>query len=232
MNQFMYGTAIVLLIISAVANAEPLAEQSKTETIPLDQVWAYRMPDTRDIQRLRSKDGEVWDSAMRSLLADVSRYWPDEGQQARAGFAVSGIGREALRKAKRILADGEKPKDSFSTEEEITLVFFSYQCTRLVEIRKVVRRGNEFEIHYRFVLPLEMTLPAHLALIPVGKLPAGKYRVEMVLGPSGRQTYDGEKLVITTYQKSDSSAKKVAERIVSGPFNFCVNEGKTETKEH
>ena len=70
-------------------------------------------------------------------------------------------------------------------------MFFSYQCGDLVEIRQVVRHGKQIEIRYRLVRPVEKTNPAHLALIPVGKLPVGKYHVAMVQEPTGRQLLNG-----------------------------------------
>lgn len=217
MNQFMYGTAIVLLIISAVANAEPLAEQSKTETIPLDQVWAYRMPGTRDIQELDRANIKLVGKALLdpisiSLLESPNR--PKRGESAGKGFAIAGTDRDALRQVYAILVGGEKPRSTFSTDDEVTAVFFSYPFEgRYIHIEHVERQESEVKISYRGQPYTERHFSFALALIPLGRLTEGQYHVTMTQLPLE------EKYIKWGFKPRE---KAWSERFVCRPFSFQI----------
>jgi hypothetical protein len=207
MNQFIYGTAVVL-ILGATASAEPPQEQPETETIRLDQIWAYQMPGTRNILDLVAKIGseqraelgiesahevtpkKIW-AELAISLSEVSSFWPGPGRDARKAFAVSGCDVEALLQAYGVIVRGDTPSKSFSSRKPITIVFFTYQCPNYVHLDSVERCENEIAIRYRFMQPVNRIQSVQLALVPLGRLPIGKYDVAIDQEPMGQQQLDG-----------------------------------------
>ena len=220
---FAIGHAFTLLLVVGALADTPKSE-SETVSIPLDQIWAYRMPGTRDILKLESGaiGKRLWDAIVTTLLADVSPEWPREGQIARPGFAVVGAGLAALRGTDAVMVKREKPRDVFAADEEISLVYFSYQCEYLIELRKVERRDNEIQIQYRFVAPIDKILPAHLALIPLGKSPPGKYHVKVVQDAMGRHLLDGRYASLDPDPRLARMQDDAGRRFVSRSFLFNV----------
>ena len=69
---------------SAIADAQ---------TIPLDQIWAYEMPGTRDIAELsKTPQDRLVDDIFMAQFSGADRMFFKN--VARPGFAVAGIGRE------------------------------------------------------------------------------------------------------------------------------------------
>ncbi|MEX0613512.1 MAG: hypothetical protein WD738_10995 [Pirellulales bacterium] len=168
------GLACALFAYSLAANA---ADKQEAVTIPLEQIWAYKMPGTRNVETLDAR-GSLVEQIVRAL-ADP----PAKGKQARACFAVLGTGLEALREAHVLLAKGEKPHERFPAGSEICVVFSSYRTGSYVHLHKVERRGNNVEIYYRFVPHRTRNMTVHFAVIPLGKLPRGKVSVQIIQSP-------------------------------------------------
>lgn len=183
-------------------------EQRETDTadIGLDQIWAYGMPGTRDIGKLEPnkipnyKYGPLVGEILHSL-----RNAPAKDQDTKPGFAVLGTGMQALREAHTVLVRDKRPRDTFPAGSEVSLVFFSHQFNAYVHLHKVERQGTIAKINYLFVRHESHEETEHFALIPLGKLPSGKFDVQIVQSPSERPVSD-----------------KVARRIVSQPFSFSV----------
>jgi hypothetical protein len=194
------------------AQADASGKQEETVEIPLDQIWAYAMPGTRDIRSLQAdrlpprSDGKLVAEIRRSL----SRLLPD-GKEAKAGFAVVGAGLEALRQAHKVLVDKEEAAGVLSSYNTISLVFFANQSNFYVHIQEVERKHKQIEIHYRFVQHETMEVTEHVALIPLGKLPSGQYHVEMIQAPMAQESFHLQSL-----------SDKVASRIICRPFSFSV----------
>jgi hypothetical protein len=217
----MRGTAVIsglawmLMSVSTVAT-EPAKKAQKTVTIPLEKVWAYNMPGTRDIQDL-ARDGGKND---RRLVASISESLVLRVEELRkippprSCFAVTGTGLPALRAAHGVLADGVKPQNEFSPEEEITVVFFAEPAGgNRVHLRGIERRGEEIKIRHRLEPYTELHLSFNLALIPFGKLPPGKYNVAM------RQLSAEQKFIDMGL---DPLNKEWSRRFLCKPFSFTV----------
>ena len=78
-------------------------------------------------------------------------------------------------------------------------MFFSHQTGEAIRVHKVYRRGQRIEIFYRIRPRETANVTATFALIPLGKLTAGKYDVG-----------------ITSEQQRPSSQR------VCTPFSFTV----------
>jgi hypothetical protein len=182
-------------IISALAVGSIIWSQAigesvdcKSTTIPLDKIWAYEMPGTRDIRGL---DTVSKTEPAKGLVGPIVRSWmmrfeslrPEEIKSkswARSGFVVPGSGHAALQAAYAIFVRGEKARTSFLPDEEITIVFFSEPPSKYrVIFQQIQRKGNEIEIRYQLEPSISGRNFDNFALIPLGRLSAGKYCVEM-----------------------------------------------------
>jgi hypothetical protein len=145
--------------------------------IPLRQIWAYEMPGTQDATRLgavKTLEG-VWgnepiDSMSRLFLARFKKR-----EKAGPAFVVDGEGETALKNM--VAAFNSKPKEHFSSNKELTLVFYVHLSSNYVRIDAVERVGNEFVVPYQFITHRTYNMTFHFALVPLGKLPPGEYRI-------------------------------------------------------
>ena len=174
MSRLLLVFGIVLLSVSA--SAEPPKD---TVTIPLDQIWAFDMPGTRDIRELEPERGPMVSSIGRSLS-----HAPAKGETVKPAFAVRGDGLQALRGAHAVLVEDAKPDSMFPVGSKLSVVFFSYQLGSFVHINNVERRGDVVEVQYRFVPHRTREMTVHFALIPLGELPHGKFTVQIIQSDS------------------------------------------------
>ncbi len=181
---FLRTLALSLVFVTAAAaNDEPVVE------IPLDQIWAAQMPGTRDVHTL---DPRRFDPLIKSLVRPIrlslNPEWQIESGKpqrpvAGTGFAVMGSGRIALEHAHKVLVEKKPPQKSFPAGSDISVVFFSYQAGTYVHLHQVERQGKVIEVRYQFVPHTSRNMSVHFALIPLGKLSAGKIRVNVVQSP-------------------------------------------------
>lgn len=194
--------------------------------VSLDQIWAYDMPGARDVCELEPDnfgeqtrtlpDAERISLSKDSLTQQIRRaikYSVPRSTDAKPGFAVLGRGLEALRAAYQVLVRGESIQATFPEDAEVSLVFFSHLAGSYVRLENAERRGNKIEIRYRFVAHRTKDATNHFALIPLGKLPPGKYQVDIVQLPIEHPNRTAE----MAYLPPDK-----ARRIVCQPFSFTV----------
>jgi hypothetical protein len=140
-----------------------------------------------DQQRIEARKQAVWEPIVESLLAKSAAV-RRKSEEAGPGFAVAGSGLEALRNVHAILVKGDERLQVFSTNQAISILFFSHTASgNRVHVRHVERTNREIMIQFRLMPYFEKNLSLSLALIPIGKLPAGEYRVEMVQLPVERK---------------------------------------------
>ena len=190
------GRALCIAILACVSVA--LAD-SPTVTIPLKDIWAWEMPGTQDVRNLepnnygpntKQHSSEERAKLEKAALAEQIRealsgypWLPTAGAKItdlKSGFAVSGIGFEALQKAKRTLADKKEPSESFPADQDISVIFFSRIFGDYCHLDHVTRTGNHIEIAWRFVQHGNDWATEHFAIIPLGKLLPGQYEVKIL----------------------------------------------------
>jgi hypothetical protein len=216
MKRFLLTSAFLMACAGCAlaAPAAPADDESKTVTIPLDQIWAYDMPGTRDTGQLEpNKPAKLGSGPLVGEILRALAVTPAEGKEARPGFAVLGTGLEAIREAHAVLVDNSKPRQAFPTGGEVSVVFFSYEAGSYVYLNRVERGGNVVEIYYRFVPHRTMNLTSHFAIIPLGALPAGKIYVKILQSPL-EQEY--------TIQGFRPVTDAVSRQIVCRSFSFSV----------
>jgi hypothetical protein len=198
-----FAIALVFFLGSLMSAAAP-DKNKKAVTIPLKNVWGYNMPGTANAEELDA-EGELFMSIRRSLWSV-----PEKGKAAKSAFAVSGTELEVLREVHAVLVEGKKARESLPQNRDIHVVFFSYSNKPYVHLEKVERQGNVVNVHWRFVPHETEETTEHFALIPLGKLPSGKYRVNVI-----RSSMDAGNLL-------QRVRDEVVRRIVCQSFSFTV----------
>jgi hypothetical protein len=125
---------VFLLFVPPVA-AQSTEEESDAEVveIPLEEIWAWWMPGTKNIAELEPDKSRHY--AHGKLVGEMRRALKTpapEGEETKPGFAAQGTGLEALQKAHSVLVEGKKAKNSFPGDSEISVVFFSQLLGRYV----------------------------------------------------------------------------------------------------
>lgn len=191
-----YFLALLLASISSVA-----AET----TIPLGQIYGHRMPGTIKLSDAvtpgRVPPEKEWVSSIRLMLAR-----PKSGKDD-PGFAVRAVGPLALEEFHAKLAGLSGDPQPLTTSDRVSIGFHSRELARYVHLTSVSRNGDTFTLRYRFVLHESQETTTHFALVPVGKLDAGRYEVRVVLS-----------------EEASTEEKELAERFVCESYQFDVHE--------
>ena len=208
MKRFFLIVASLLLSTSAMADAP--SEQPKN--IPLDQIWGYNLPGTRDIAGIPLPESDPQKGVVGRTDEQFRRQREHSIEQIRSSLAAKPPTERAspgfviprqpdfftLQKAV-IFATGTMrydhqkllPRnDTFRAGDEMTLVFFSHPASYFVRLREVVRNDNEINVKYEFEPHTSPEVTTHFALIPLGKLPAGEYKVRFEQQPLAKKFRD------------------------------------------
>lgn len=148
-----------------------LASAAQAEEIPLKSIWAYDMAGTQDARKL-SKD-------LANDLATWLMRRTGEGGKAGKCFVVSRDGSIALQGAANVLMGGAKRPTKLAGKEA-SLVFYSLAAPGYVSIESVEREERKVTVRFKVTTHQESVSTTHFALIPLGKLPAGKFEIEIV----------------------------------------------------
>jgi hypothetical protein len=212
----LVAVSTILLLVSSASGEAP-KEEAKTQTIPLDQIWAYKMPGTRDVRELEPKPKSA---ATIDELARQSDFWkimkvldrrPKEGEKAGHAFVVVGTGKQALKNASAVFVEKDKDRPTIvPAETDLSIVFYSHNCGRYVRLVNVEQSPQLISVKYQFVNHVQQEMTRHFALIPIGKLPEGNVHVKIKEVPP-----------------VDERGQRVAPlrdplRLVSGSFSFAV----------
>jgi hypothetical protein len=210
-----------------------VAADDKPVEIPLTAIWAWQMPGTKDVRDLEpdafkvnanlSTDEQLKRQAGSLTSGILTALAPlKANQKAISAFAVTGTGGGALREAHAVMVDDRKPSSSFPANEELSVVFFSHSFGCYVHLDKAKREGHRIRISYHLVPHRTKELTSHFALIPVGQLPEGTIKVEIIQKPmAAKYVNAGFKPV----------AEAVASRVVSRPFDFLIQEARQQGRQ-
>jgi hypothetical protein len=163
-----------LFFALAMLSASLAVAEEKPVEIPLKSIWALDMPGTRDINKL--DEGKARKELIEPLLENIQEYWDRDDNRA---MAVRGEGLQALQEFHRIKIKGADRQTVFKADDPISLVFYTKPTGAFVHLHSVVRNGNEYTISYKLVSHTEKIGSQHLALIPIGTISPGKYRVNI-----------------------------------------------------
>lgn len=219
---------IALAISFSAAGNEGAEPEPETVIIPLDQIWGYNLPGTRDIAGVPLPEPkgigqteasfrvqrEGYIEQMRQALASKA---PTE--TALAGFVLPGhVDFYTLRRASSELRGDTRlgppnrapTKKTHKIDGEMTLVFFSYPASYYVRLKEVELSGGDIKVSYQFEPHSSIETTVHFTLIPLGKLPAGDYRVDFEQIPMDQKYLDA----------GFAPASPEGLYLVSRPFSF------------
>jgi hypothetical protein len=156
----------------------------KPATIPLNEIWAYNMPKTRDVGALdavRQENGVTKHPLVKEIVRSLASKRPKKNQSIGPALIVQGAGKEALRNARDVLTDLAKPSTKFSTTDDLALVFYTSLGGPYAHIDSVERSGRTIAVRYRLLSHNSREDTLHFALIPLGTLGPGNYEVKVEL---------------------------------------------------
>jgi hypothetical protein len=186
-----------LLLLAALGLSWPVLAD-EPQDVPLAGSWGWNMK-APGMQKL--PNDQLLKESMQALFPPMIDNQPvyDRGQ----GFAVVGTGREALQHAHDIWAKEQPMKDVLPADTELSIVLQASNDN--VELASVTRdyyphlgheAGQYFEVKYQWPYvrstmeqikqgPTEIRRYdwAGVALIPIGKLPVGRYEVRIIRVP-------------------------------------------------
>jgi len=180
------GWALVLLVACALAAPN---EEAEIVTIPLDQIWAYDMPGTRDIRELEPKRDirnlthreYILGSFVNQIIVLLSKV-PKEGEKAGVAFVVVGTGEKALNNTHAVIVQNKmkQPERSMPRNVDLSLVFYSYATGWRVHISSVERSTTIITVKYQFIAQsIGHFGTSRFAIIPIGKLTQGTKQVKI-----------------------------------------------------
>jgi hypothetical protein len=161
--------------------------------IPLDQIWAYDMPGTKDVRELEPDlvgaqtkslpEKEQQRRANYSILEDLAkslRFLPDKRPiDQKPGFGVAGTGIEALRAARDVIVGDKQAPQAFPSGTDVSAVVFSYPSEYGITFDSVTKTTNRkfykglgrgLEVRYHLTPNPSADLVEHLAIIPFGNV--------------------------------------------------------------
>lgn len=164
---------LALVLCCSTSYAEEVVE------IPLKEIWADSMPGTINIYELEGTPSD------NPLMAEINKKHGFKTWQDKAGpaFAVQGTGLEALKNAHAVITEKQSRPTSLPQDSEVSVIFFSLEFGNYVHLTKVERDKNTINIRYEFVPHTQKHLTRHFAIIPLGKLPKGQYKVDVGAEP-------------------------------------------------
>jgi hypothetical protein len=232
-----YALSLVMLFTIVASGVMSATAEEKPVQIPLKEVWAKDMPGTRNIRDLEPErfgdqvkempDDEQNKLHLESLIAAIgnSLTMPRRSDNwITSGFTVAGVGKNALRQARDILAKKRPISESLPANEPVTLVFFAWENGVYVHLESIKRRGRVITVKYEFVSHLEHELTWHFALIPLGKLDDGNWKVIIEQAPVDPK-YSG--------YGWKPEGLEVSRQLVSQSFDFVIEAGaSSRTKPH
>jgi len=185
------------------------AASEKTVGIPLKDIWAFEMPGTKNVLKIKGPETDRLVAEIRQAIsADESNP-----KGPRSAFAVEGVDGDALREVHAVIVERKKPRNAFPKGSLVSIVFFSKPAGSYVHLQQVESTENSIEIRYQFVPHRTRDVTQHLALIPFRTQSVNKIRVDIVQSPMAPEfTKWGIKPLRPDW----------AEEFISKPFTFEV----------
>jgi len=180
-------TLVIAITLAACTFAQnrPAGTQSADDArrIPLEDIWADKMPGTRDLHELAAAPGKYDDVAVEQTIV------------------VPGVGAVAKTAALRVRSGMDKPLGDFHAGQQVSLYFATTRAgARYIHLRSVSVADRTVTLRYAAVVHRSRELSWHAALIPLILDEPGKWtvKVEPVEGETAANVPSG-----TTFDVSD-----------------------------
>lgn len=208
---------LVAALVSLSTEVGHAAEgDAESVEIPLNAVWAYDMPGTRELSDGMRNGKFVADEGPLILAIRKGPFLRTRrDEKPKPAFAVQGVGMEALDHAQTIMTGKEEPQSRFPGASDLSIVFFSTTTPAYVHIDRVTLGKNVIDISFHFIPHETRELTEHFAIIPVGQLSAGSHDVRIVQLPISEENITPRtKEVDLDWQK----------KFICRPFSFEVDD--------
>jgi len=229
---FLKTLVLSLIFVTADTVCGEEALTIPTKTIPLNTIWAWDMPGTKDVRELEAdcekfKKMVVPERIQKSLAMNtyshLNPYFKIKGgidDNAGSAFVVDAVGLAALKQANAIFARKQEPKDNFKAGSALTLVFYAYSSSQFAHINEVLNNENEIVVKYHFHVHGMRISTKHYALVPLGEGLRGKIKVTI------KRTEDvvEKRLANSSSPIPELTRKLDAKKWVSGSTVFRVLE--------
>lgn len=199
------------IAVSFLNAANAVAKESQDIiAIPLSDVFAWKMPGTKDVGTLDAvkKSGVTELPVINDILNALRR--PANGEKAGPAFVVKGTGRTALENSRDVFNKAFRKTGEMPAETDLTLVFYSHSYGQFVHLVSAERTDRLVKVKYRFVAHATANNTRHFALIPIGKFIPGTVKVQIEQQSSISKTGEERPSISDT------------ERLISHPFSFEV----------
>src|SRR4051812_33737127 len=117
----MYDISVAVVLgtsIAVVAASNADRRNDNAEAIPLNTIWAFRMPGTIDLEKVeKMPEAKEIESIRRALSTP-----PPQRKEAKPTFVVLGSGLTALHEAHRVLVDGKQPREDIPKNSDASIV--------------------------------------------------------------------------------------------------------------
>ena len=190
-----------------------LSSTAAAQSIPIDRIWSNGIKGMRSIRDLDPANyqdeykvnffptiGEIG----KGIIREPSELMPP-------CFVVRGSGTQALIAARDIFTKKSKPESTFKASDELSLIFFSDLTGTYLQLDSVSCDKNVVKVDYHHVMHGTMESKWYVAIIPLGRLSKGEWRVNIHRLP-------------TTNTKGEKTASPILnpEQIVCGGASFDI----------
>ncbi len=180
MSRFSITCGITIgLLLNAVATAEP-ADEQVTQQIPIDHIWAWRIPGTKDVGTFDAVKtrGVTEHPVLHDVFGGLGLL--PKGEKAKPVFVVEGEGKTALLSALAVFKKDKPRSEILPANTELSLVFYSHSVAAQVELVSVDKSASLITVRYRFLSHGLQVNRIHFALIPIGKLAPGTVQAKII----------------------------------------------------
>jgi hypothetical protein len=239
-----YARSLAILFAFAIGGAASVSADEKPVEIPPDQIWSNAAPRSRSLRSLEpelliTRDtpekikqysspeaiAKAREKAKQSLVIQIEQAMSAKADDEKPpkGFAVRGVGREALRGVHETMVRNKKPENQFASSEDVSIIFLSLPSSVSVSLHRVERDGNVVRVYYFVAHQPRAHISWCLAIISLGKLDAGSYEVRMVRSPI--EEHPSPRLRAFVRQDGTRIDPKYDSLFVCRPFRFEVAGG-------
>ena len=175
---------VTLITLSASCAYSELADSSEqpeanpaVRHVPLEQVWAYRMPATKDIAEL--DDDESYGGLTEKIRRRLSKLSRVRNKVPRSCLVLAGTPEQAVEKAYELLSSDDDVSPESITGDRFYLFFFTHNVGSYVHLHEISMAKKTIAVTFVFQPHSTRNITTHYALIPLGKLHPGQYEVQI-----------------------------------------------------
>ena len=234
---------LALVLCCSISYAEEPVE------IPLKNIWGYDRarrelepelflkrdtPERRGEYSTPEKLQEILDKAHSSLTYQIEQAMNDDvldlakarapnDRRPAAGFAVKGRPYKAWQSVHDVVVKKRQPQSTFTIDDELSVVFFALTSGAQPHLVHCELTGKKINLDYVIPSNGRLGIRPTLVIVPISRLPSGKYQVTPHRAQSLEPKYNDKGF--------ESYGVGIEKAFVCRPFEFEVIDGSRKGKE-